>query len=178
MTELLSKVQGIKHSGVGGHHHSSVAKNIIDNTVCTDHVMMIHSALHWTEHNECDLWPHFLIHAAYLHYDTPRMLYRLSPTKLWSCRKLSHSDLINAHPRGFPVYVLQPRLQDGVKLPNWDTQSRRGHYMGVSPLHASTVRLVRNLNKNCMSPQFHVVYDNLLFVASTPTLLTLVLSLN
>ena len=32
--------------------------------------------------------------------------------------------------------------------------------MGAYPLHASTVGLVPNLNTNCMSPQFRVVYDN------------------
>ena len=33
--------------------------------------------------------------------------------------------------------------------------------MGVSPLHSSTVGIIRNLNTNRMSPQVHVVYDNL-----------------
>ena len=33
--------------------------------------------------------------------------------------------------------------------------------MDVSPLHTITVGLIRNLNTNCMSPQFHVVYENL-----------------
>ena len=33
--------------------------------------------------------------------------------------------------------------------------------MGSSPLHASTVGLVRNLRTNHISPQFHVVYDDL-----------------
>jgi hypothetical protein len=33
--------------------------------------------------------------------------------------------------------------------------------MGSSPLHASTVGLICNLRTNHISPQFHVVYDNL-----------------
>ena len=33
--------------------------------------------------------------------------------------------------------------------------------MGVSPLHASTVGLIRNLNTNHISSQFYAVYDNL-----------------
>ena len=33
--------------------------------------------------------------------------------------------------------------------------------MGASPLHASTVGLIRSLRTNHTSPQFHVVYDNL-----------------
>ena len=62
---------------------------------------------------------------------------------------------------GCPVYGLQPRLQDRGKLTKWDHWSRRGQYMGISPLHASTVELILNLNINHMSPQFHGVYGNL-----------------
>ena len=57
--------------------------------------------------------------------------------------------------------MLQPRLQDGGKVPKWEPRSRRGQYIGVSPLHASTVGLIRNLRTNKVSPQFHVVYDDL-----------------
>ena len=32
--------------------------------------------------------------------------------------------------------------------------------MGNSPLHASTVGLVRNLRTGNLSPQFHLVYDD------------------
>ena len=32
--------------------------------------------------------------------------------------------------------------------------------MGASPLHASTVGLIRNLHTHRISPQFHCVYDN------------------
>ncbi len=32
--------------------------------------------------------------------------------------------------------------------------------MGISPLHTSTVSLVRNLSTNTLSPQFHVIHDD------------------
>jgi hypothetical protein len=158
--ELLSKGQGIKHSGVGGHHHNTVAENSIKTIVRTARTMMIHSALRWPEHNESELWPLALSHAVSLHNSTPHMLSRLSPAEIWSRSKSSHSGLLNAHPWGCPVYVLKPQLQDGGKLPKWEPRSRRGQYMGVSPLHASTVGLIRNLSTNRISPQFHCVYDN------------------
>jgi hypothetical protein len=65
-----------------------------------------------------------------------------------------------AHPWGCPVYVLDPRLQDGLKLPKWEPRSRRGIFMRVSPLHASTVGLILNPNTNRLSPQYHCVYDD------------------
>ena len=35
-----------------------------------------------------------------------------------------------------------------------------GIFMGTSPLHASTVGLIRNPRTNRLSPQFHCVYDD------------------
>ena len=63
--------------------------------------------------------------------------------------------------RGCPVYVLDPSLQDGKTLPKWHPRSRRGQYLGVSPNHSSTVGLILNLTTGFVSPQFHVVYDDL-----------------
>jgi hypothetical protein len=159
--ELSSKGQGIKHSGVGGHHHNGVAENAIKNTVRTGRTMMIYAALRWPEHNQRDLWPLALSHAVSLHNELPTQSSRLTPHEVWSRSKSSFSAVVNAHPWGCPVYVLQPRLQDGGKVPKWEPRSRQGQYMGSSPLHASTVGLIRNLQTNHISPQFHVVYDDL-----------------
>jgi hypothetical protein len=163
-TELVSKGQGIKHSGVGGHRHNGVAENAIKHTVRMAHTMMIYSALRWPEHNERDLWPLALSHAVHLHKDLPSMTSRLTPhsTRDLVRSKSSYSAPINSHPWGCPVYVLRPQLQDGGKLPKWEPRSRQGQYIGASPpLHASTVGLIRNLQTNHISPQFHVVYDDL-----------------
>ena len=55
--------------------------------------------------------------------------------------------------------MLDPKLQDGKKLPKWDPRTRQGQYLGRSPKHASSVGLIRNLNTGFISPQFHVIYD-------------------
>jgi hypothetical protein len=47
---LTSKGQGIKHSGVGGHHHNGVAENAIKNTVRTGQTIMIYATLGWPKH--------------------------------------------------------------------------------------------------------------------------------
>ena len=119
--------------------------------------MMIYLDLHWSEHNERDLWPQALSPAAYLHNKTPHLLSWLSPTELYYHIKPSHSALINAHPWGCPMYILQYHLQYGVKTHKWEPWSRRGQYMDVSLLHTSTVGIIRNLNTNRMITQFHVV---------------------
>ena len=161
LTELISKGQAIHHSGISGHRHNGVAENATKNVVRTSRTMMIHAALRWPEHNKKDLWPLALSHAVHLHKKIPSMDNCLTPNKLWSRSKSSYSAVVQAHPWGCPVYVLQPWLQDGGKVPKWEPRSRRGQYMGASPLHASTVGLIRNLCTNKVSPKFHIVYDDL-----------------
>ena len=160
MEELAKNDQTIRMSGVGAHHHNGVAENSIKNVVRTSRTMMIHAALRWPEHADKKLWPLALQHAAFLHNHTPREDSGLSPEEIWTGSKSSHSHLMNAKPWGCPVYVLDPRIQDGYKIPKWEPQSRQGQFVGFSPLHASTVGLVRNLRTGNISPQFHLVYDD------------------
>ena len=161
LNELLECGQGIKHSGVGGHHHNGAAENAIKNTTRKAATMMIHAALRWPDQAEKDLWPLALDHAVYLHNHTPqKALGGRCPEEIWTQSTSSHTALSNARVWGCPAYVLDPRLQDGKKIPKWEPRSRRGQYVGASPLHASTVGIVRNFQTNNLSPQFHVVYDD------------------
>ena len=58
------------------------------------------------------------------------------------------------------MYVLDPKLQDGKKLPKWVPRARCGQFLGISPDHASSIGLIRNLTTGKISCQFHVVYDD------------------
>ena len=58
------------------------------------------------------------------------------------------------------VYVLNPRLQDGKKIPKWDPKTRVGKYLGKSTKYARSVGLICNLQTGLISPQFHVLYTN------------------
>lgn len=57
------------------------------------------------------------------------------------------------HPFVCPIFVLDPSLQQGHKIPCWRPQSRVGVYLGLSPLVLSTT-------SSLVSPQFNVVYDD------------------
>ena len=63
------------------------------------------------------------------------------------------------HTFGFPVYVLDARLQGAGFIPKWDEQVRVGAYVRISPIHAGNVSLILNLSTGHVSPQFHVVFD-------------------
>ena len=106
------------------------------------------------------MWPLVMSHAVHLHNHTLHPSDGLCPIEIWTKSKNNYTHLTNAHTWGCPVYVLDPALQDGQKIPCWDPRSRRGVYLGISPLHASTVGLIYNSKTNRISPQFHCVYDD------------------
>ena len=72
-----------------------------------------------------------------------------------------YSHLTSLHVFGCPCYVLDPTLQDGKKLPKWVPRARRGQYLGVSSDHAGSIGRICNIQTGHISPQFHVVYDEL-----------------
>ena len=158
--EVHGKGQTIKHSGVGGHHHNGVAESAIGSIMMKARTMMLHTGMRWPTCSNKNLWPMAVTYAVHLHNNTPSMETGLAPLEVWARTKSTHSALRNTHPRGCPVYILNPTLQDGQKIPKWQPRSRVGQNMGVSPLHASSVCLVRNLVTGRVSPQFHVVYDD------------------
>jgi hypothetical protein len=57
--------------------------------------------------------------------------------------------------------VLEQKLQNGQKLPKWNRWSRLGQFLGYSDEHSSLVANVRHLKTGYISPQYHVVFDDL-----------------
>ena len=91
----------------------------------------------------------------------PREKSGLSPMEIFYSVKSDHEELRNAKVWGCPVYVLEPTLQDGKKLPRWQPRSKLGQFLGRSRVHASSVGLVKNLKTGKVTSQFHVVvYDD------------------
>jgi hypothetical protein len=62
---------------------------------------------------------------------------------------------------GCPVYVLEAKLQNDQKLPKWNRRVRLGQFVGFSDEHSSMVANVRHLTTGYISPQFHVIFDDL-----------------
>ena len=161
LQEIYDNSQSIRFSGVGAKWQNGVAEGAIRIIVSNARTMMIHAALHWPEVEDKSLWPLALSHAAYLYNHTPNEITGQAPIEVFSRTLSDGQALRNAHPWGCPAYVLEPRLTEaGGKIPKWQPRSRRGQYVGVSPVHAESVGLVRNLKSGYISPQFHLVYDD------------------
>ena len=156
---IINRQQTMSYSGVGVHGQNGVAERGISTVVNSARTMMLHQALLWPEQFDMRLWPFALTHAAYLWNVLPNGKNGLSPMEVFSCTKMDHNVLRSEKTWGCPAYVLDPKLQDGKKLPKWDPRTRQGQYLGRSTKHASSVGLIRNLNTGFISPQFHVLYD-------------------
>ena len=159
--ELALNYQSIRFSAVGAHWQNGVAEGAIRIVVNRARTMLIHAELLWPEAKDPSLWPMALSHAAHLYNNTPNEQSGIAPIEIFSRTSSDFQALKNAHVWGCPVYVLEPRLTTaGGKIPKWQPRSRRGQYLGASPVHAETVALVRNLSTGYISPQYHVVFDD------------------
>jgi hypothetical protein len=56
--------------------------------------------------------------------------------------------------------MLDPALQDGKKIPKWDSQAHQGIFVGFSHEHTSLVPLIFNPCTQQLSPQYHVIIDD------------------
>ena len=103
-------------------------------------------------------------YAVWVYNRTPDMQSGLSAIEIWSRSRFEpvSETLSNCHVWGFPTYVLEPKLQKpGVKIPRWDPRSQIGVNMGFSKMHSTQVGLVLNLLTGSISPQYHVVFDDM-----------------
>jgi hypothetical protein len=159
--ELLSLDQSITFSGVGAHHQNGVAERTIRLVVERARAMMQHAHLHWPAEFQLDLWPFAMHYACWLHNNIPDRDSGLSPIEIFCGTKKSCSELRRAHTFMCPSFILHPKLQDGRKIPKWERRSRAAQFLGFLPEHSSLIGVFRNLSTEAVSPQFHVVYDDL-----------------
>ena len=121
---------------------------------------MLHVAYHWTQHASIKLWPMAINYAVWEFNHLPRDDTGLCPDEMWSQCRTTHDDLRRAHVWGCPVYVLEPELEDGKKIPKWKPRACLGMFVGFSQVHSLLVPLVLNVNTGAISPQYHVVFDD------------------
>lgn len=160
--DLKLNHQTITYSGVGAHHQNGCGENAVKTVTYMARTMMMHQLIHWPEEFSPDLWPFALEHAVHIWNHMPRTSSGLSPYELFSGQKdPDYTDLRRARVWGCPVYVLDPKLQDGKKIPKWKKRTRLGMNVGSSSEHSSTVNRILSLDTGHVSPQYHVVYDEL-----------------
>ena len=103
-----------------------MVERAIQTVVHSERTMMLHQALLWPDHFDIRMWPFALDHAVYIWNRVPSTTPGLAHVDLYTYTKLEAEELRNKYMWGFPVYVLDPKLQDGKKLPKWDHRTRQG----------------------------------------------------
>ena len=158
--DCLSKEQELDLSGVGAHHQNGKAERAIRTITSLARAIMIHAALHWPEGHNLAHWPMAMDHAVYIWNNLPSSD-GLSAEEKFTRQKFSNYDhMRRTHIWGAPTYVLDPKLQDGNKVPKFSPRSRQGKFLGFSKDHSSSVALVLNRTTGKISPQFHCLFDD------------------
>ena len=126
--DCKEKDQTQSFSGVGAQHQNARAERAIQTIMHMARTFMIHVSLHW---NECgvdnlSLWPFAVRHAAWLYNRLPNRVTGLTPLERLTESLTDHRDISRAHVWGCPAFVLDPKLQDGKKIPKWNRRARMG----------------------------------------------------
>jgi hypothetical protein len=151
--------QQIHYCGVNAHHKNAIAERAIRTISELARSLILHASIHWRDGIDGALWPMAIDYATHI-YNTLPNNHGICPADLFTGTTIPRHKLRDLHVWGCPVYVLDPALQQGKKLPRWQPRSRRGLFLGYSPHHSSDVPLVLNLQTGSISPQFHVVFDD------------------
>jgi hypothetical protein len=147
-------------AGVGAHHANGVCERAIRTVMSVARTMMLHAAIHWPEMSEPSQWPMAVLHAVFLYNHVPGLRTGLSPHDLFSRTRWPQRKFHDLHVWGCPVYVLDKKISDGMKLPRWSPRSQRMIHMGLSAKHSTMSPLVLNPDSGAITPQFHVVFDD------------------
>ena len=116
-TDCKELEQKIDFSGVGAQHQNGIAERNIGTVSTWACANMLHSAYHWPQQASIKLWPMAINYAVRVFNHLPSIDTGLCPDEMWSQSLTTHDDLRRAHVWGCPVYVLEPELQDGKKMP-------------------------------------------------------------
>lgn len=160
---VLEKGQTISFCGANAHFQNGRSEKRIRDLQDQARVSLVHAKHRWSTAISANLWPYALRLANLVHQITPDAS-GISRLEKFSGNEI-RADLKHIHHFGCPTYVLT--VQDGKKGPKWEERARCGVYLGHSPLHARSVSLVLSLETGLVSPQFHVVHDDL-FETVTP----------
>lgn len=142
--------------GVGTKHQNVIAECCIQTICYWVRTLMVHSALHWERDNAANicLWPFPIQHAVWLYNQIPNRLICLSPLKILTKTKSDHYNFLW-------VFVLDPQIQDGKKIPKWNHRSCMGQFEGISLEHSSFVANMRHLQTSYVSLQYHLIFEDL-----------------
>jgi hypothetical protein len=94
-------------------------------------------------------------------YVLPNHLSSLTLLELLMKSKADHRGHLHSPVWVCPFIVLEAKLQNDQKLSKWNIHACDGQFLGYSDEHLSLVANVQHMLAGHVSPQFHVVFDDL-----------------
>ncbi len=120
--DCKNKFQTQSFSGDGSHHQNALSEESIQNIMNMAQTFLVHVCLHWSKYgtDHLALWGFAMKHTVWLHSHIPNHFSGL--THMEPCTKIkdNYCDLLCTHVWGCPVHVLDPKLQYGQKIPQWN----------------------------------------------------------
>ena len=99
---------------MNAHHKNGIAKRSIRTVSDCARAMILHASLHWKDGISNDLWPLAITHATHLYNNIPNH-HNIEAADLFTGSQIPRFKLKQFHVWGAPVYVLDPKLQQGKK---------------------------------------------------------------
>jgi hypothetical protein len=121
--------QKYNFSGVGAHFQNGVAERNIKTIAQWARANMLHLATHWPQQANLKFWLQTIDYSTWVFNRLPNVDMGLTPNEIWSSVRNTGNVLARAHVFGCPVYVLDPALQDGKKIPKWNPRARLGLFL-------------------------------------------------
>ena len=171
--ELFKKQQNIRFSGAGASYQNVAVERAIKTVFTTVRTMLMHAALRCPEATLYTyLRPMEMDYSELVYSQIPNMHSGLSGIEILSRSRFEpvSETLSNYHFWGCPTYVLEPTFHNPrVKIPKWDPRSRIGVNMGFNKMHSTESGLVLKLLTGSISPQYHVVFDEMFSTVTNST---------
>ncbi len=157
------KGQSQSFSGVGAQHQNAHAERAIQTIMYMARTFMVHASLYWTDCglDDLSLWSFAVKHSVWIYNCVPDAWSGLTPLELITKEWSDYKDILHCLVWGCLVYVLEAKLQNDQKLPKWNRRACLGQYVQFLDEHSSMVANVCYLTTGYISPQFHLVFDDL-----------------
>jgi hypothetical protein len=92
--------------------------------------MILHASMHWKDGIDASLWSQAVTYSTHVNNTTPKD--GVCPEDIFLGSAFPRHRLMDIHVWGCPVYALDPKTQQGQKLPRWAPRSKIGMFLGIS----------------------------------------------